>query len=72
MWQFALRGPILRFAQYALLPVSIAIGAAGYYLEQTFARDKIIRDNKDLESAWERRNARQLKEMNETPASDSR
>ena len=47
-----------------LLPVAIVVGYMGVTAEETLAKEKLIRDNTTPKSALERRDERQLREMN--------
>ena len=71
MWQFLLRGWVLRSFRYVMLPISITIGVLGTQVEGIFQKDKIKRDNTDFPSAFDRRSLRQLQEMEDDGAANT-
>eukprot|EP00045_Choanoeca_perplexa_P002261 m.23656 g.23656 ORF g.23656 m.23656 type:complete len:83 (-) comp11417_c0_seq1:83-331(-) len=54
---------VARFGNIVFLPVAIAVGAIGVYVEETVSQDKIKRDNTNRAPAWQQREDRQLQAM---------
>ena len=63
MWQLLLRAWGVRGFRYLVFPLSLCVGLMGSQLEGYFHAEKARQDNRDFPSAWDRRNARQLEEM---------